>query len=147
MNGWPFFELVSLRLHAWLGMKCAAAHRDGVDVAGVSAERLFAGAVPQVPQLGQRVAGSGDESVHVLRQGQGHAVSNVVREDNLLLARLQVPQTAGQQREEGSQAGFINPSSTRRHTCTAGLYEQTHQVVSPEAVTISESLMKRQQDR
>lgn len=83
-----------------LGMKRGAAHRDGVDVAGVSAEGLLAGAFPQVPQLGQRVTGSRDESIHVWRQSQGHAVSNVVSEDNLLLASLQVPETAGQQREE-----------------------------------------------
>lgn len=84
------------------------AHRDGVDVAGVSAEGLFAGAFPQVPQLGQRVTGSRDESIHVWRQSQGHAVSNVVSEDNLLLASLQVPETAGQQREEERQA-WVNP--------------------------------------
>lgn len=79
-------------------MKRAAAHRDGVDVAGVSAEGLFAGAFPHVPQLGQRVTGSRDESIHLWRQSQGHAVSNVVGEDNLLLASLQVPETAGHNR-------------------------------------------------
>lgn len=77
------------------------AHSDGVDVAGVSGEGLLAGPFPQVPQLGQGVAGSWDEGVHVRGQGQGHAVSNVVGEDGLLLAGLQVPQTAGRwEREE-----------------------------------------------
>lgn len=71
-----------------------APHRDGVDVAGVSGEGLLAGPVPHVPQLSQRVTGSGDEGVHVRGQSQGHAVSNVVGEDHLLLARLQVPQAA-----------------------------------------------------
>lgn len=74
----------------------------------MSAEGLFAGAFPQVPQLGQRVTGSRDESIHVWRQGQGHAVSNVVSEDSLLLASLQVPETAGQQRKEERQA-WVNP--------------------------------------
>lgn len=75
-------------------------HRDGVDVAGVSAEGLLAGPFPQVPQLGQRVAGSRDEGVHVGGQGQRHAVSNVVGEDDLLLASLQVPQAAERKEEE-----------------------------------------------
>lgn len=80
-----------------------SAHRDGVDVAGVSGEGLLAGAFPQVPQLGQRVAGSGDEGVHVGGEGQRHAVSNVVGEDDLLLAGLQVPQTA----ERGGRRGAL----------------------------------------
>lgn len=71
-----------------------ASHSDGIDVTGVSREGLLAGAFPHVPQLGQRVAGSGDEGVHVGGQSQGHAVSNVVGEDHLLLACLQVPQAA-----------------------------------------------------
>ncbi len=79
---------------------CDAPHRDGVDVAGVSGEGLLALPFPQVPQLGQRVAGSGDEGVHVGGQSQGHAVSDVVGEDDLLLAGLQVPQTAGGGEEE-----------------------------------------------
>ena len=70
-------------------------HRDGVDVAGVSTEGLLAGPVPQVPQLGQGVAGSGDEGVHVGGQSQRHAVSDVVGEHLLLLTGLQVPQAAG----------------------------------------------------
>lgn len=75
-------------------------HSDGVDVAGVSRESLLAGPFPQVPQLGQRVTGSGDEGVHVLGESQGHAVSNVVGEDDLLLARFQVPQTAARREKE-----------------------------------------------
>lgn len=75
-------------------------HIDGVDVAGVSGEGLLAGPFPQVPQLGQRVTGSRDEGVLVLGESQRHAVSNVVGEDDLLLASLQVPQTAGRKREE-----------------------------------------------
>lgn len=94
-------------------MKYDAAYRDGIDVAGVSAEGLFAGTFPQVPQLGQRVTGSRDESIHVWRQSQGHAVSNVVSEDNLLLASLEVPQTAGQQRKEESQA-WVNPGCEKK---------------------------------
>lgn len=66
----------------------------------MSREGLLAGPFPQVPQLGQRVTGSRDEGVHVRGQCQGHAVSNVVGEDHLLLACLQVPQTAGDEREE-----------------------------------------------
>lgn len=61
----------------------------------MSREGLLADAFPHVPQLGQRVAGSRDEGVHVGGQSQGHAVSNVVGEDHLLLAGLQVPQAAG----------------------------------------------------
>lgn len=80
---------------------CVSPHRDGVDVAGVSGEGLLAGAFPQVPHLGQGVAGSRDEGVHVGGHGQWHAVSNVVGEDDLLLAGLQVPQTA-ERREERS---------------------------------------------
>lgn len=135
-----------------LGIKCGTAHRDGVDVAGVPTEGLFAGTFPQVPQLGQRVAGSRDESIHVWRQSQGHAVSNVVSEDNLLLASLEVPQAAGQQREEESWA-WVNPGCEKKFnhpyidTYMAVFSEQTHQVVSPEAVRISLSLIKRQQDR
>lgn len=75
-------------------------HNDGIDVTGVSGEGLLAGPFPQVPQLGQRVTGSRDEGVLVLGESQGHAVSNVVGEDELLLAGLQVPQTAGEDREE-----------------------------------------------
>jgi len=75
-------------------------HRDGVDVAGVSGEGLLAGSFPQVPQLGQRVAGSGDEGVHVSGRSQRHAVSDVVGEDDLLLAGFKVPQTAGEEEEE-----------------------------------------------
>jgi len=45
-------------------------HSDGVDVAGVSGEGLLAGAFPQVPQLGQRVAGSRDEGVLVRGESQ-----------------------------------------------------------------------------
>lgn len=71
-----------------------ASHRDSIDVTGVSGEGLLAGAFPHVPQLGQRVAGSGDEGVHFGGQSQGHAVSNVVGEDHLLLASLQIPQAA-----------------------------------------------------
>lgn len=66
----------------------------------MSSESLLAGPCPQVPQLGQRVTGSRDEGVHVRGESQGHAVSNVVGEDDLLLAGLQVPQTA-EEREEG----------------------------------------------
>lgn len=76
---------------------CVVPHSDGVDVAGVSREGLLAGSFPHVPQLGQGVAGSGDEGVLVGGQSQGHAVSNVVGEDDLLLAGLQVPQAAGEQ--------------------------------------------------
>lgn len=72
-----------------------SSHSNGIDVAGVSREGLLAGAFPHVPQLGQGVAGSRDEGVHVGGQSQGHAVSNVVGEDHLLLAGLQVPQAAG----------------------------------------------------
>lgn len=71
-----------------------ASHSDSIDVTGVSREGLLAGAFPHVPQLGQRVTGSGDEGVHVGGQSQGHAVSNVVGEDHLLLACLQIPQAA-----------------------------------------------------
>lgn len=76
---------------------CVVPHSDGVDVAGVSREGLLAGSFPHVPQFGQGVAGSGDEGVLVGGQSQGHAVSNVVGEDDLLLAGLQVPQAAGEQ--------------------------------------------------
>lgn len=79
-------------------MRCAASHSDGVDVAGVSREGLLADPFPQVPQLGQRVTGSRDKGVHVRGQSQGHAVSNMVGEDDLLLAGLQVPQTAEEDR-------------------------------------------------
>lgn len=143
------FDLRSLCL---LGIKFGTAHRDGVDVAGVSTEGLFAGTFPHVPQLGQRVAGSRDESIHVWRQSQGHAVSNVVSEDNLLLASLEVPQAAGQQREEENWA-WVNPDCEKKFnhpyidTYMAVFSERTHQVVSPEAVRISVSLMNRQQDR
>lgn len=124
-----------------------AAHRDGVDVTGVSSEGLFAGTFPQVPQLGQRIAGARNESIHVWRQRQWHTVSNVVGEDNLLLASLQVPQTAGQQRERESHV-WVNPGiSVKKKSSTLVFHEETHQVVSPEAVRISVSLMKRQQDR
>lgn len=89
-------------LSSWLlsELKCGivtsllASYSDSIDVAGVSGEGLLAGAFPHVPQLGQRVAGSGDEGVHVGGQSQGHAVSNVVGEDHLLLACLQIPQAA-----------------------------------------------------
>lgn len=81
-------------------------HSDGVDVTGVSSEGLLADAFPHVPQLGQRVAGSGDEGVHVGGQGQRHAVSNVVGEDDLLLASLQIPQTAeGEGKRTGRMEG------------------------------------------
>lgn len=75
-------------------------HSDGIDVAGVADEGLLAGPFPHVPQLGQGVASSGDEGVHVGGQSERHAVSNVVGEDNLLLASLQVPQTAGEEEED-----------------------------------------------
>lgn len=68
----------------------------------MSREGLLAGAFPHVPQLGQRVTGSGDEGVHVGGQSQGHAVSNVVGEDDLLLACLQVPQAAESTRERNA---------------------------------------------
>lgn len=78
-------------------------HSNGIDVAGVSREGLLAGSFPHVPQFGQRVAGSRDEVVHVRRKSQRHAVSNVVGEDNLLLAGLQVPQAAeDQEKHNGS---------------------------------------------
>lgn len=76
-------------------------HSDGVDVAGVPAEGLLAGPVPHVPQLGQRVAGSGDEGVHVGGQSQGHAVSDVVGEDHLLLSGFQIPQAAAGDNDGG----------------------------------------------
>lgn len=94
------------------------AHSDGVDVAGVSAEGLLAGAFPQVPELGQRVAGSGDEGVHVGGQSQRHAVPDVVSEDHLLFPGLQVPQDAAgnthgvsltrKQPQEGTVHSFFN---------------------------------------
>lgn len=143
---WKYF-FFQFRWCVSLGLKRAAAHRDGVDVAGVSAEGLFAGAFPQVPQLGQRVTGSRDESIHVWRQSQGHAVSNVVGEDNLLLAGLQVPETAGHNRgKKRDRPGLIlavRGGKKSNHPSS----ERAHQVVSPEAVTISLSLKKRQQDR
>ena len=77
--------------------RCDAPHSDGVDVTGVSGEGLLAGPFPHVPQLGQRVTGSGDEGALVGGEGQGHAVSNVVGEDDLLLSGLQIPQTAGEE--------------------------------------------------
>lgn len=73
-------------------------HRNGINVAGVAREGLLAGAFPQIPQLGQRVTGSRDEGVCVGGESQRHAVSNVVGEDDLLLAGLQVPQTAEDER-------------------------------------------------
>lgn len=79
---------------------CDAPHSDGVDVAGVSREGLLAGPFPKVPQLGQRVTGSRDEGVLVRGESQRHAVANVIGEDGLLLSSLQVPQAAGEQREE-----------------------------------------------
>lgn len=75
-------------------------HRNGVNVAGVSGESLLAGAFPQIPQLGQRVTGSRDEGVHVGGESQRHAVPNVVDEVELLLAGLQVPQTAEDERKK-----------------------------------------------
>lgn len=83
-------------------------HRDGVDVTGVSGEGLLAGPFPQVPQLGQRVAGSGDEELHVGGQSQRHAVPDVVGEDRLLLACLQVPETA--ERDEGQKRRQVRNS-------------------------------------
>lgn len=96
-------ETGSVRTYTLDTDKCQDAwspHSDGVDVAGVSAEGLLAGPFPQVPQLGQRVTGSRDEGVAVGRQGQRHAVSNVVGEHGFLLASLQVPQAAAE-REKG----------------------------------------------
>lgn len=86
-----------------------ASHSNGIDVTGVSREGLLAGAFPHVPQLGQRVTGSGDEGVHVGGQSQGHAVSNVVGEDHLLLACLQVPQTAESTRERNAVREVVEP--------------------------------------
>lgn len=86
-----------------------ASHSNGIDVTGVSREGLLAGAFPHVPQLGQRVTGSGDEGVHVGGQSQGHAVSNVVGEDHLLLACLQVPQAAESMRERNAVREDVEP--------------------------------------
>lgn len=69
----------------------------------MSGEGLLAGAVPHVPQLGQRVAGSRDEGAHVGGQSQRHTVPDVVGEDHLLLAGLQVPQAAAGQEETGGR--------------------------------------------
>lgn len=82
----------------------ACPHRYGVDVTGVSGESLLAGPFPQVPQLGQRVAGSGDEELHVRRQSQSHAVPDVIGVDRLLLARLYVPETAGRDERQENRS-------------------------------------------
>lgn len=75
-------------------------HRNGINVAGVARESLLAGAFPHIPQLGQRVTGSRDEGAHVGGESQRHAVSNVVGEDDLLLAGLYVPQTAEDEKKK-----------------------------------------------
>lgn len=70
-------------------------HTAGIDVRLVSREGLPAHAVPNVPQLGRRVAGSRHKGVEVGRQRQTHDVTGVAREHRGLLTRLDVPQCTG----------------------------------------------------
>lgn len=60
----------------------------------MAGERLLALAVPDVPQLGGRVARAGDEGATVRRQRQRHHVAGVAHEGGGLLAGFDVPQAA-----------------------------------------------------
>ena len=62
----------------------------------MAGEGLPAHAVPDVPQLGGRVAGPRHEGPEVGAQGQAHHVARVAREGGRLLARLDVPQCTAQ---------------------------------------------------
>lgn len=72
-----------------LGVLCP--HPDGVDVTLVATERLSAGGFPDVPQFGCEVTRPRDEHLEVGGHGQGHAVTQVAREDGLLCPCLNVP--------------------------------------------------------
>lgn len=69
-------------------------HRHRIDVALVAGERLLALPVPDVPQLGGRIAGARHERPAVRRQRQRHHVAGVAHERGGLLAGFNVPQTA-----------------------------------------------------
>ena len=62
----------------------------------MAGEGLPAHAVPDVPQLGGRIARPRHEGPEVGAQGQAHHVPRVAREDGRLLARLDVPQCTAQ---------------------------------------------------
>lgn len=67
-------------------------HRHCVDVRDVAGEGLSAHAVPNVPQLGRGVAGSGHKGLVVGAQRQTHDIACVASEGGGLLASLYVPQ-------------------------------------------------------
>lgn len=79
-------------------------HSNGIDIAGVALECLFALAIPDVPQFGQRVTGPRNEHLHIRGQSQAHTITHMVKIDNLLLARLYIPQCT--RREQGLRSGW-----------------------------------------
>lgn len=80
----------------------------------MASERLPAGPLPHVPELGAGVTGPGNEEFEVGRHSQAHAVPCVSHKHSLLLPGLNIPQsTAGRrggcQRERPGQSCLPAP--------------------------------------
>lgn len=94
---------------------------DGVDVGLVAGKSLDRLSGTDIPELGERVAGTGDEGVLVGGiQADAHDIAEMVGKLGDLLARLNVPFHAGHVTRRGEDAAVVDESTAREITGVTG---------------------------
>lgn len=94
---------------------------DGVDIGLVAGESLYGLAGTNIPQLGERIAGTGDEDVLVGRvDADRHHITQVVGELGDLGSRLDIPQHTGHVAGGGDDAAVIEEAAAGEVARVAG---------------------------
>lgn len=94
---------------------------DGVDVGFVAGKSLDRLPGTNIPELGERVAGTGNKGVLVGGiQADAHDIAEMVGKLGDLLARLNVPFHAGHVTGRGEDAAVVNESTAREIAGVAG---------------------------